>query len=201
MATFNVTLTGISQAMDFAAGTLGGQWKFTADPGALVVWADLPVAVFNGLAADTYTFTNQRFNDTETVALGPLASVEVVLPQPEAPDPSQDVEIVITDYYNRRGQVRALLWAPVPAALQDEFATPGLVSEWALATVAENEAIEAGEIAERGIWLTRAGKSAAEVRTELETRRAQFYADIQDAEAINQENTAKIGSGLYVKRT
>lgn len=199
MATFNVTLTGIAQAMDFAAGTLGGQWKFTADPGALVVWADLPVAVFNGLAADTYTFTNQRFNDTETVALGPLASIEVELPQPDAPDPTVGKQIIITDYYNARGQVKFLLWATVPAALQSQFAVPGKASEWAFATVEENAAIAAGEVAELAGSMSRGVKSDAEVRTALEARWVTFNADVQDADALNQENTYAVESGLWLK--
>lgn len=200
MATFNLTVTAIGQDMTFAAGTLAGQWRFTLSPGDFDELSDVPFFTFMGLAEDDYTGTIQRMDDTGFVGLGPITPIEITLPQPEAPDPSQVVQIIITDYYNRRGQVRALFWAPVPEDLQAEFATVGLASEWALATTEENDAIEAGEVAERGIWLTRAGKSPAEVRTELETRRLQFYTDIQDAAALNQENTVLIESGLWVKR-
>ena len=164
-----------------------------------MVFADLPVAVFNGLAADTYTSTVQRFNDTETVGLGPIITQEIVLPQPEAPDPSVGKKIIITDYYNERSQVKFLLWATVPAALQSQFAVPGKASEWAFATVEENAAIAAGEVAELAGSMSRGVKSDGEVRAALDVRWERFNASVQDAEALNQENTYEVESGLWLK--
>ena len=95
--------------------------------------------------------------------------------------------------YNARGQVTYLLWASVPLALQAQFARPGRVSQWNLATGAEDAAIAAGEVAELAGYFTRGALSHGEVRTELEARWIRFNAGIQDTEAANEEDTFWLG--------
>lgn len=185
--------------MEFASGTLGGQWRFAIVEAGMVVWADLPTATFVGLGAGTYTATVTRYNDTETVALGPTASITITFPQPAAPDPSVFKHTIITDYYNARGQVRFLMWAQVPAALQSQFAVPGKASAWQFATSAENAAIAAGQVAELEGSISRGEKSDGEVRAALDARWEKYNATIQDAEALNQENTFSVGSGLWLR--
>jgi len=196
---FTVTLSVVPDTMAFPTGTLGGQWKIEIVEAGLVQWVDLPVATFVGLYPGTYTGRAQRYNDTETIALGPAVTILLVLPQAAAPDPSVVKRVIITDYYNARGQVRFLLWAPVPAALQSQFAQVGKVSEWAFATTPENNAIAAGEVAELAGSLTRGTKSDAEVRAELDARWVLYNATIQDAEALNQENTFSVGAGIWLR--
>ena len=196
---FGIVLSGITDTMDFATGTLQGQWRLSIVEAGMVVWNDLPTATFIGLGAGTYTGTLQAFNDTETVALGPLVSITIVVPQPDAPDPSVFKHTIITDYYNARGQVRFLMWAQVPAALQSQFAVPGKASAWQFATSAENAAIAAGEVAELEGSISRGEKSDGEVRAALDARWEKYNATIQDAEALNQENTFSVGSGLWLR--
>jgi hypothetical protein len=195
---YNVTVTGPTQVEDFGDGTIEGQWKFTAtspilDPDTLVVWSDTPVGKFNGFFAGTYTFTIQRFDSTKTVGLGLEYSAVVVIPQPAAPDPSVFKRITIFDYYNLRAQVFYVMWAEVPLALQSQFAKPGKVSRWPLASGAENAALAAGEVAEITGTLTRGELSNSAVRAELEARWARFNATINDEEALIEENTFWLG--------
>lgn len=196
---FTVTLSVVPDNMDFATGTLGGQWKIEIVEAGLFAWVDLPVATFVGLYPGTYTGRAQRYNDTETLALGPAVTIQLVLPQPAAPDPDVFKHTIITDYYNARGQVRFLLWAQVPASLQSQFAQVGKVSEWAFATTAENNAIAAGEVAELSGSLTRGPRSDADVRAELDARWEKYNQTIQDAEALNQENTFSVGAGIWLR--
>jgi hypothetical protein len=200
MATYDVTITLLSVPMDFAAGTEQGQWKFTCSTGALVQFEDLPTTTFVGLPDGTHTFTGQAFNDTETIGLGPIETSQLTLPLAGPGEPGAAGTIIITDWYNKRGQVRALLWAEVPEALQDQFATVGLASKWPLATTAENDAIEAGEVAELGIWVTRGVKTEAQVRAELVERWTRYNAGIQDAGALSHEDTVLVEAGIWVKR-
>ena len=196
---FTIVLSGVSGTMDFAAGMLQGQWRLSIVEAGMVVWTDLPTATFVGLGAGTYTATIQAYNDTETIALGPLVSVIFTIPQPDAPDPDVFKHTIITDYYNARGQVRFLMWAQVPASLQSQFAVPGKASAWQFATSAENAAIAAGEVAELEGSISRGEKSDGEVRAALDARWEKYNATIQDAEALNQENTFSVGSGLWLR--
>jgi len=195
---YTATVTGLTEPMDFAEAVVGGQWKFTAesvvlDPDILTIWTDLPVAVFNQIPAGTYTFSVTRYNEDETIALGPTRSAVVEIPQPAAPDPSVFKRIIITDYYNARGQVRFVLWAEVPLVLQAQFARPGLVSEWAFATAGENAALAAGEVAELAGGMTRGEKTNSEVRADLEMRWARYNETINDVAALSEENTFWLG--------
>lgn len=193
---YNVIISGTTELMD--VGEEGGQWQFTASSPVLggqvlVVWSDTTVGIFNGLFAGTYTFTFTRYNENETAALGPTISAVVVIPQPGAPDPSVFKRITMFDYYNIRAQVFYVMWAEVPLALQSQFARPGKVSRWPLASGAENAALAAGQVAELVGTLTRGALSTSEVRTELETRWARFNATINDEEALTEENTFWLG--------
>ena len=196
---FTVVLSIVPDEMEFATGTVGGQWKIEIVEAGLVAWVDLPVATFTGLYPGTYTGRGTRYNDTETVALGPPIFITLVLPQPDAPDPGVFKHTIITDYYNARGQVRFLMWAQVPVSLQSQFAHPGARSEWAFATTPENDAIAAGEVAELGGSISRGTLSDAEVRAELDARWVKYNQTIQDAEALNQENTFSVGAGIWLR--
>ena len=64
--------------------------------------------------------------------------------------------------------VRAALWADVPVARQPFYARAGAVSTWAGASVAENDAIASGAVAEKVmLYSPAAGETLAQGRAIL----------------------------------
>lgn len=78
------------------------------------------------------------------------------------------------------GRVVVALWAQVPPPAQVQFARPGLVSKWTLASTQQNDALAAGQIAERIRVLPVAGMTDQQILDMIQVEWAIFNDSVDE---------------------